>query len=206
MDRSTPYRIGLTGNIATGKTTVGRMLVELGAELIDADRVAHSVMVPGGPAYAAVVRAFGPEILTPEGDIDRAQLGDIVFSDPAALARLEALVHPPTLAEIERRVAASDAPVVVVEAIKLLESGTAGAYDAIWVATCSYDTQLARLVENRGMRPAEARRRIAAQPPPAEKIARADVVIDTDVPLAQTRAQVTAAWRRIHRRIGTRNL
>lgn len=197
MDCTGPYRIGLTGNIATGKTTVGRMLVELGAELIDADRVAHSVMVPGGSAYDAVVRAFGSEILTPEGDIDRGRLGDIVFSDPAALVRLEALVHPPTLAEIERRVAASDAPVVVVEAIKLLESGTAGAYDAIWVTTCSRDTQRARLMENRGLSSEEARRRIAAQPPPEEKIAQADVVIDTDVPLAQTRAQVVAAWRRI---------
>ena len=128
----TPRRtlIGLTGNIATGKSAVARMLASLGAAVIDADRVAHAVMAPGGAAYAAVVDAFGPEILNPGGTVDRRRLGDIVFRDPAALARLEAAVHPAVLLEVGRRIAAAEAGVVLVEAIKLIEAGMHRAYDA----------------------------------------------------------------------------
>ncbi len=189
-----PYRIGLTGNIATGKSTVGRMLVDLGAELIDADKVAHEVMEPGGAAYDAVVDAFGEEILAPGGAIDRRKLGARVFSDPDALAHLEALVHPPTIQAVQARIAASNAPVVIVEAIKLLESGMAEEYDAIWVTTCSEEEQVRRLVQGRGLSREEALRRIHAQPPQAEKIAHADVVIDTDGTLEQTREEVRLAW------------
>ncbi len=198
-------RIGLTGNIATGKTTVGRMLEALGAELIDADQVSHAVMAPGGPAYGPVVAAFGDGILAEDNEIDpvasppighaadppidhevdrsisreaerpvsreaerminRAALGRLVFSDPDALARLEALVHPVVIAEVERRIADSAARVIVVEAIKLLESGMADTYDAIWVTTCSEATQLARLMEGRGLSREAALARIHAQPP-----------------------------------------
>ena len=193
----TPYRIGLTGNIATGKSTVAGMLAALGAEHIDADRVAHEMIAPDGPAYDEVVAAFGEQILTPDGRIDRGKLGAVVFHDEAAMARLESLVHPPTIEAVEQRIAASDAPVVVVEAIKLLESGMAASYEAIWVATCDASTQLARLMSERDLSRAEARQRIEAQPPQEEKIARADVVIDTDCTLAETRAQVEAAQRRI---------
>ncbi len=192
-----PYRIGLTGNIATGKSTVAGMLAALGAEHIDADRVAHEMIAPDGPAYDEVVAAFGEQILTPDGRIDRGKLGAVVFHDEAAMARLESLVHPPTIEAVEQRIAASDAPVVVVEAIKLLESGMAASYEAIWVATCDASTQLARLMSERDLSRAEARQRIEAQPPQEEKIARADVVIDTDCTLAETRAQVEAAQRRI---------
>ncbi|MFP4395329.1 MAG: dephospho-CoA kinase [Anaerolineales bacterium] len=192
-----PYRIGMTGNIATGKSTVAGMLVALGAEHIDADRVAHEMIAPDGPAYDDVVAAFGEQILAPDGHIDRGKLGAVVFYDEAALARLESLVHPPTIEAVARQIAASDAPVVVVEAIKLLESGMAASYEAIWVATCAPATQLERLMSERDLSRAEARRRIEAQPPQEEKIARADVVIDTDCALAETRAQVEAAWRRI---------
>ena len=195
VPEDTKVRIGLTGNIATGKTTVGRMLQTLGAELIDADQVTHSVMAPGGPAYGPVVAAFGEVILTEDGAINRAALGRLVFSDPAALARLEALVHPVVIAEVERQVAASYACVVVVEAIKLLESGMADAYDAIWVTTCSEDTQLQRLMQGRGLSREAALERIHVQPPQAEKLARADWVIDTDGTLEQTEAQVRAGWR-----------
>ena len=193
----TPYRIGLTGNIATGKSTVAGMLAALGAEHIDADRVAHEMIAPDGPAYDEVVAAFGEQILTPDGRIDRGKLGAVVFHDEAAMARLESLVHPPTIEAVERQIAASDAPVVVVEAIKLLESGMAASYEAIWVATCDASTQLARLMSERDLSRADARQRIEAQPPQEEKIARADVVIDTDCTLAETRAQVEAAQRRI---------
>jgi len=192
-----PYRIGLTGNIATGKSTVGRMLAQLGAEVIDADRIAHAVIAPDGAAYTAVVTAFGADILASDGTIDRGKLGDIVFSDAEALAQLERLVHPPVIAEVRRRIAASTAPAIVVEAIKLLESGVAGDYDAIWVTTCPEMAQIKRLMKSRRLTRAEALRRIRAQPAQAEKLARADVVIDTSGTLDETRAQVSAAWEAI---------
>lgn len=188
------YLIGLTGNIATGKSTVAQMLVALGAELLDADLVTHEVLAPGGAAYTEVVAAFGPDILTPEGIIQRQELGRIVFSDPEALARLEAIIHPIVTAIIDQRIAASQTPVTVIEAIKLLESGMADKYDAIWVTICSEATQVARLTSTRGLSYIDALQRIHAQPPQADKIARADVVIDTDGTLADTRAQVVTAW------------
>ncbi len=192
-----PYRIGLTGNIATGKSAVGRMLAELGAEVIDADRVTHAVLATDGAAYPTVVATFGAEILTSDGSIDRGKLGGIVFSDAEALAQLERLVHPPVIAEVRRRITASAAPVIVVEAIKLLESGVADDYDAIWVTTCPETAQVKRLMRSRHLTRAEALRRIHAQPPQAEKLARADVVIDTSGSLHETRAQVIAAWEAI---------
>lgn len=187
---SSPYRIGLTGNIATGKSTVAEILVTWGAERVDADRVAHEVMAPGGAVHDAAVATFGVSILAPDGTLDRRALGDIVFSNPAALAQLESLVHPATIAEVQRRVDASKAPIVVVEAIKLLESGMAASYDAIWVTTCPPETQLARLMQQRGLSRADALRRIQAQPSQADKIARADVVIHTGGTLKETQAQV----------------
>jgi len=194
---TSPYRIGLTGNIATGKSTVGQMLAELGAEVIDADRITHTVLAVDGQAYPDVVEAFGAGILVPDGTIDRGKLGAIVFSDAEALAQLERLVHPPVIAEVRQRIAASAAPVVVVEAIKLLESGLADDYDAIWVTTCPETAQVKRLMKSRRLTRAGALRRIHAQPPQAEKLARADVVIDTSGSLAATRAQVIAAWENI---------
>ncbi len=192
-----PYRIGLTGNIATGKSNVGQCLRELGAAYLDADKVAHEMMTPGQPAFVAVVAHFGPGILAADGSIDRKKLGAIVFSDPEALRQLEQLAHPPTIAEVERRIQASAAAVVVVEAIKLLESGMAETYDAIWVTTCTEADQIERLTRSRGLSQEEALRRIHAQPPQAEKLARADVVIDTSGTKAETRAQVLAAWEAI---------
>lgn len=190
----TSYCIGLTGNIATGKSTVGRMLVALGAELIDADKVAHAVMAPTGGAYAGVVAAFGAGIVDAAGVVDRRALGRIVFADSHALERLESLVHPAVLAEVDRRIERSTAPVVVIEAIKLLESGMADAYDAVWVTACPESQQLARLMETRGLSEEDAWARIRAQASQAEKVARADVVIDTAGTLAVTRAQVESAW------------
>jgi dephospho-CoA kinase len=189
-----PYLIGLTGNIATGKSTVAGTLAELGAETIDADKVAHEVMAPGAAAYDDVVGAFGEGILREDGSIDRKALGAIVFEDPEALARLESLVHPAVIEEVAARVAASDAPAVVVEAIKLLESGMAEEYDAIWVTTCPRQEQVRRLVEERGLSREEAMRRIEAQPPQSQKIARADVVINTAGTFGESREQVRAVW------------
>ncbi|HHH42383.1 MAG TPA: dephospho-CoA kinase [Chloroflexi bacterium] len=194
-----PILIGLTGNIATGKSTVAQMLGGLGATVIDADRVAHEVMRAGSPAYAAVVKAFGPGILGPEGEIDRARLGRIVFSDPDALARLEGLVHPAVIQEVARRIQGAPTPVVVVEAIKLIEAGMAEGCESVWVTTCPPEEQVRRLMIERGMSREEAERRVLAQPPQEEKLARADVVIDTSGSLSQTRSQVEAAWARLRR-------
>lgn len=195
--RSSPYTIGLTGNIATGKTTVGRMLEDLGAERIDADRVAHKVIEPDGPAYEDVVETFGPGIVRDDRTIDRRALGRIVFNDGEALRALEALVHPPVIRKIDAMIEASSAPVVVVEAIKLLESGMAAHYDAIWVTTCAESNQRSRLMNLRGLSREDADARLQAQTPQSLKIAQADVVIETDGTIAQTRAQVQEAWRRM---------
>ena len=194
--RRKPLLIGLTGNIATGKTTVARMLAEMGAETIDADSVAHEVMRAGTTAHSQIVEAFGPQVLGSDGEIDRPQLASIVFADPAALARLEMIVHPATIIAINERIESSCAEVVVQEAIKLIESGMACFCDSVWVTTCAPEQQVHRLMAGRGERRAEAELRVRAQPPQSDKIARARVVIDTSQSLAHTRMQVKKAWRR----------
>jgi dephospho-CoA kinase len=192
-----PLWIGLTGNIACGKSTVARMLAEMGAYVIDADAIAHEVIRKGTPAHEAILRRFGPGILRADGEIDRRRLGEIVFRDPAALRDLEAIVHPAVLAEIQQRVlACPDAPAIVIEAIKLIESGFARACDSLWVVTCPEPEQVRRLMEDRGLTEEEARMRIRAQPPQEEKVRQADVVIDNSGDLEATRRQVEAAWRR----------
>jgi len=200
-----PYVIGLTGNIGTGKSTVGRMLAELGARVIDADQVAHEAMRPGGPAFQAVVDAFGPGILGADGSIDRVRLGDIVFRDAAALKRLEALVHPAVIAEVEARIARAEEPVVVVEAIKLIEAGMHRRYDALWVVTAPRELQIARLMRERGLTEEEAALRVDAQPPQEEKAARADVVIVNDGSLDELWQRVEEEWPRIQDRQAERN-
>ncbi len=192
-----PYVIGLTGNIACGKSTVAGVLRELGAEVIDADRVAHQVMSPPGAVFDAIVREFGPGILAPNGTIDRKQLGQIVFSDRAALRCLDQLVHPSTSAAIRDKVNRSTAKVVVIEAIKLIEAGTYRICDAVWVVTCRPDQQVERLVVGRGLAQEDAERRIRSQSPATEKLPYATVVIDTSQSLADTRHQVLDAWRRL---------
>lgn len=197
--RRTPYLVGLTGNIATGKSEVARMLARLGARVIDADEVAHEVMQPSGPAYGGVVEAFGPQILTAGGAIDRARLGEIVFRDPAALRRLEAAVHPAVIAEVGQRIAHASEPVVVVEAIKLIEAGMHRHYDALWVVTAPRSLQIARLMAARGLTAAEAALRVDAQPPQEAKAALADRVIHNDGDLDDLHNKVEAAWEQIRR-------
>jgi dephospho-CoA kinase len=189
--------IGLTGNIATGKSEVAQMLVRLGAHVIDADQVAHEVMQPGGPAYDAVIKTFGAGILATGGAIDRAKLGAIVFRDPDALRRLEAAVHPATIIEVGQRIVQASEPVVVVEAIKLIEAGMHHAYDTLWVVTAPRPTQIARLMATRGLTEEEAALRVDAQPPQEEKAAVADLVIVNDGNLAELREKVEAAWAQI---------
>jgi dephospho-CoA kinase len=192
-----PYIIGLTGNIGTGKSTVARMLADLGAEVIDADRLAHEVMAPHTHEWQRVVERFGRSILRPDETIDRRALGAIVFADPAALRDLEAILHPAVRARIRARFAAAERPVVVVEAIKLLEGGLYLEVDAVWVVTATREVQLQRLMRLRGLTRTEAETRVDAQAPQAEKVARADVVIDNSDGLDYTREQVLAAWRAI---------
>lgn len=197
-----PFVIGITGNIGTGKSTVAHMLGDLGAEVIDADQVAHRVMQLGTETYARVVDAFGPTILTASGEIDRGELGAVVFSNPDALALLEDIVHPAALEMIDRRIAWAAADVVVIEAIKLIESGLADECDTVWVVTCRRDQQIERVVQQRGLSREEAALRVEAQAPQEEKVVHADVVIDNSGSLAETRGQVRAGWDRVIPRAG----
>jgi dephospho-CoA kinase len=190
-----PLVIGLTGPIGSGKSHVRSVLVSLGAEGIDADRVAHEVMAPDGPAYPGIVAEFGPAILGAEGLIDRGLLGARVFGDSAALARLEAITHPAVGQTIRARVDASTAPLIVIEAIKLLEAGLARLLcDQVWVALCTRRHQFARLQASRGMSADEVRLRLANQMPPAQMAAQAHRVIRTDGTTAETAQTVLAAW------------
>jgi dephospho-CoA kinase len=191
------YLIGLTGNIATGKSTVAGMLSDLGATVVDADALTHELQRKGTPTYAAIVAAFGQGILDPSGEIDRRALGAIVFSDPDQLRRLEAIVHPAVAIESQRRIVEASTSIVVYEAIKLLEAGRASMCDSIWVVTARPEVQLKRLMRDRNLSEAEARQRIEAQPPQSKKIKQAQVVIDNSGSLTETRRQVEAAFKSI---------
>ena len=192
-----PYHIGLTGNIACGKSTVGRLLVARGAEYIDADRLVHALMEPGTPENERIVARFGPDVQAADGRIDRPWLGAIVFADPAALKDLEAILHPGVRAEIRRRLAASTAPIFVVDAIKLLEGGLAREMDAVWVVVCPRAEQVRRLVAERGLSAEHAETRISAQGSQEEKARQATVVIENGGTLAETERQVDAALARL---------
>lgn len=197
-----PYFIGLTGNIATGKSTVLAYLADKGAHIVDADKLAHKAIAPDGPAYEKVVALFGEQILDAYGVIDRQKLGDIVFSDPQALQQLEAIVHPATFELLRWDIVQSDARVVVVEAIKLLESGRMLTLsDEVWVVTSSPESQLQRLMETRGLDEKEARQRMAMQGAQAEKVTRADVVIVNDGGLDALYAQLDAAWKQVEAKL-----
>lgn len=189
-----PYIIGLTGNIACGKSTVREMLREHGAATLDADALVHDLYLPGDPVFRAVVGAFGADILTADGTLDRRALGRKVFGDPAALARLEGLTHPAVIERTWQWVARQKASVVVVDAVKLIEAGIANGCDALWVVSCPPDEERRRLMTRPGMTEVEADRRLAAQAPEAEKVERADVVIDNGGTMDATRAQIDRAW------------
>ncbi len=193
--------IGLTGNIATGKSTILNYLIEKCATIIDADKLGHRVIEPGGPAYDAVVCAFGKGILREDGTIDRKKLGKIVFSNPLDLGRLEKIVHPKIFELGKQEIADNDSPVIILEAIKLLEAGLMSTLcDEIWVVTSSFATQFRRLLEMRKMEETDARRMIDLQPPQAAKVNQADRVIDNDGTLTELHAQLDAIWDDLKRR------
>lgn len=194
--------IGVTGPIAAGKSTVDAMLRDLGADpVIDADAVVHELYRASRPLQEALVTAFGPEVRLPDGGIDRRALGARVFSDPAALARLEGLVHPATRAAVrELLLAAPPDAVAVVDAVKLLSGDLAALCTQRWWVAVDPAEQRRRLTELRGLSPQEAERRLAAQPRLEDWREQIDVVIDNSGPLAETRRQVEAAWHALNRR------
>jgi dephospho-CoA kinase len=194
MTEESPQLLGITGNIACGKSLVSSILRELGAEVIDADLVAHEMMQPGSEVLDAIARRFGNGVISADGALDRAALGAIVFSDPEALADLEAITHPPTVATILQRAKASQADIVVIDAIKLYESGLGDHCRRTWAIICNPDMQQQRLMERNSLSHSEAKRRIDAQPPQEDKVRRADAIIDNSGTVEDTRQQVLQAW------------
>ncbi|AYL35523.1 dephospho-CoA kinase [Streptomyces fungicidicus] len=199
-------KVGLTGGIGAGKSEVSRLLVEHGAVLIDADRIAREVVEPGTPGLAAVVDAFGEEILTADGALDRPKLGSLVFADPEKLAVLNAIVHPLVGARSRELEEAAAVDAVVVHDVPLLtENGLAPLYDLVIVVDASPETQLDRLVDRRGMTAQDARARMAAQASREERRAIADIVIDNDVPLDALRRRVGDVWSQLEDRASRRS-
>ena len=187
--------IGLTGNIAAGKSTVLAYLRRKGAYVIDADKLTHRAMQPGGPAFDAIVGAFGRDILADDGSINRAALGSVVFADPDALRRLEEIVHPAVFELAKEELAQTTAPVVVVEAIKLLEAKRLVTLcQEVWVVTSDPDVQMRRLLQERGMSETEARQRMAAQSSQADKVKQATRVIANNGSIQALYEQLDAAW------------
>lgn len=195
-------KVGLTGGIGAGKSEVSRLLVEHGALLIDADRIAREVVAPGTPGLAAVAEAFGEDVLAADGSLDRPRLGSIVFADPEKLALLNSIVHPLVGARSqELETAAADDAVVIHDVPLLTENGLAPLYDVVVVVDAPPGTQLDRLVRLRGMTEDDARARMAAQASREQRREIADIVIDNDVPLDALRKRVAEVWDDLVRRV-----
>jgi dephospho-CoA kinase len=192
-------RVGLTGGLASGKSTVAALFRDLGAYHVDADEIAHDLLAAGGRARDEVAARFGTEVVAADGSIDRKRLAAVVFSDPRALADLNAIVHPKVREEIARRVARHDAgldpaPIAIVDAALLVEAGSRRDLDALVVVTCRPETQVSRAVARGGLTEEEARARIAAQAPAAAKLEAADYVIDNDGPIEETARRTREVW------------
>lgn len=187
--------LGVTGNIASGKSTVVGMLKRFGAIHIDADIVYREMVARGEPLLARLVSRFGAAIVATDGSLDRGALGRIVFADPRALRDLDEITHPAIVAEIDRRVDAIEEGIVVIDAVKLVESGHAEHCDVVWVVTTGSENQVTRLMKRNRLDLEEARKRVAAQPSMDAKLARADRVIDNNGSLDETRVQVLEAWK-----------
>ncbi|WP_336633056.1 MULTISPECIES: dephospho-CoA kinase [unclassified Microbacterium] len=193
--------VALTGGIASGKSTIARRLAERGAVIVDADAIVREVQQPGSPVLDAIAAEFGGHLIGPDGALDRPALAAVVFADPDARARLNAIVHPAVAAESAARFAAAfaaDPAAVVVYDVPLLAEARAGdAWDLVVVADAPADLRAERLVELRGFRREDAVARIAAQVDDAVRRAMADVVIDTSGSVEDTTAQTDALWRRL---------
>ncbi|AXQ57763.1 MULTISPECIES: dephospho-CoA kinase [Streptomyces] len=197
--------VGLTGGIGAGKSEVSRLLVEHGAHLVDADRIAREVVEPGTPGLAAVVEAFGEAVLAADGSLDRPKLGEIVFADPERRAVLNGIVHPLVGARsAELQSQAPEDGVVVHDVPLLTENGLAELYDLVIVVDVEPATQVERLVRSRGMSEEEARARMAAQAGREERLAVADIVIDNEVSLDALRGRVAEVWAELDARAKAR--
>ncbi|MFC6064579.1 dephospho-CoA kinase [Streptomyces ochraceiscleroticus] len=194
-------KVGLTGGIGAGKSEVSRLLASYGAVIVDADKIAREVVEPGTPGLAAVIEAFGTDVLTPDGTLDRPKLGALVFADPDRLKALNAIVHPLVGARSAELEAAAGQGTVVVHDVPLLtENGLAPLYDTIVVVDAAPETQLRRLVTLRGMTEDEAKARMGAQATREQRLAIADHVIDNDGPLEALEPQVREIWERLRAR------
>ena len=191
--------IGLTGNIASGKTCASSLFAELGAHVLDADQVARELFECGTGTYRSVVDAFGVEILNPDGSINRKRLGEIVFSDKEKRLLLNRLTHTSVVMEIERRIRALEQldpeGIIIVDAALIVEAGAHEKYQRLIVTACSPELQLSRLMMRDGLTEREARARIASQLPVEEKVKVAHYTIDTSGTMEQTRRQVEATYR-----------
>lgn len=199
--------IGLTGGIASGKSLVAQWLAERGAVIIDADSVGHEAYRRGTETYRAVVDAFGPEVVGPDGEIDRKALGAKVFADPTARRRLEEIVWPAMRRMMEERLAelrAQGTPVAVLEAALLIEADWLPLVDEVWLVTASPETARRRLMERNGLTPEQAEARLRSQLSNEKRRAYADVVIENDGTLEELRRAVDAAWAALQERMGTR--
>jgi len=195
--------IGLTGGVGSGKSTAAAILAELGARVIDADRIGHEVYRPGSEGFRRVVEAFGAGIVARDGTIDRRALGAIVFAQPEARARLNALVHPLIAAEVARRIAEARAEgfagPIVVEAAVLIEAGWQSLVDRVWAVSATRASAIGRVMASRGLCREEAELRLDAQLPDAERRRLADLVIENDGTPAELQARVEEAWQALVR-------
>jgi len=197
------YLIGLTGGIASGKSVVAARLAERGAVVVDADKLAREVVEPGTPALAAIADRFGADVISADGSLNRPALGAVIFTDPAARLALNAITHPAVwkrARELFVEAESADPDAVVVYDVPLLAEAAADrpiTFDLVVVVDASAETRLKRLVELRGLSEDEARHRISSQASDAERLALADVVVDSDGSLAETLAQADALYARV---------
>ena len=190
--------VGITGGIGTGKSLVSEQLKELGAEVIQADAVGHEAYLPGTDGLRAVVEAFGEDVLTPSGEVDRKKLGAIVFNDAVAMKRLNAIMHPRMYRMVEERLeqfSRQGSEVAVVEAAILLEAGWTPLVDELWVTTCAEEQVVQRLRERSNLDEAAVRSRIAAQMDQSEREKHADAIIDNSGSLSELRLTVEKLWK-----------
>ncbi len=193
-----PITVGLTGGIGSGKSTAAKILAELGAPILDADKVGHEIYQPGTPAYRELIDTFGEGILAPDRTIDRRKLGPIVFADPAALKRLNAIVHPKMFARMGEMVAAmrrgGETRPIVIEAAILIEANWQPLFDEIWLVTAARERVIERVERDRGLKPEQTEARIRAQLSDDERRKYATSVIRNDGTLEELRAAVTRLW------------
>ncbi len=194
---SDKYIIGLTGNIATGKSVVRKMLEHLGAYGIDADSLSHRAIAKGAPGYQPTLNTFGKWLLNPQAEIDRAKLSKLAFSDPTAMAQLEEIIHPLVSQAIDIMVKRASQKIIVIEAIKLLESDLRTVCDTIWVVNAPAESQIQRLVQKRGMSAEEASQRLHFQSGQQQKLAAAKVIIQNNGGYEQTWQSVVTEWKKI---------